>query len=158
MKLDTVYCIVLVVLRLHKQFLDRHLVISGEQNMQVDFFCIVCALDVARIHRKLICVIMWWSPVIMQCNTMWLSCDSHVTYPQLTVEVGAVGVTATNLEQNIIFHSYRKPVSTPILLCQLHVSNGGRSHHKALWSQQQGKFVCSMRLTSNPIQKLRGGE
>ena len=59
-------------------------------------------------------------------NTMWLSCDSHVTYPQLTVEVGAVGVTATNLEQNIIFlHSYQKPVSTPTLLCHLHVSNRG---------------------------------
>ena len=69
MKLDTVYCIVLVVLRLHKQFLDRHLVISGEQNMQVDFFCIVCALDVARIHRKLICYhVMVTSYHVMQYN------------------------------------------------------------------------------------------
>ena len=62
-------------------------------------------------------------------NTTWLSCDSHVTYPQLTVEVGAVVVTATNLEQNIIFlHSYQKPVSIPQYCCVICMSVTGDSH------------------------------
>ena len=41
-----------------------------------------------------------------------LSCHVTSCDPQLTVVVGAVGLTATNLEQDIIFiHSYQKPVS-----------------------------------------------
>ena len=66
-----------------------------------------------------------WHHVIL--SWQWLHVMWHHVTPQLTVVVGAVGLTATNLEQDIIFiHSYQKPVSyvpafpaSPVLFCDV---------------------------------------